>query len=299
MTETQQWRVEFDADVTFRNGGSLSVRGFRLDSPSPELDDNTVADALVRHLGLLMVGTVTVTNRRMLAEAHKGSRGIETTAPDRRLVDLSHPIRHGMTTYPGVPGPEISDHLTREASRVIYAPGTEFHIGKITIVANTGTYVDSPFHRYPDGTDLAGLPLDRLADLDAVVVRVAGDGRRSIDRNAFLPFDVAGRAVLIHTGWDANWGTEAYFAGHPHLTADAAEWLVEQGAALVGIDSLNIDGTHTPDRPVHTALLAADIPVVEHLRGLDQLPPSGFRFHAVPAPVIDFGTFPVRAYAIL
>ncbi|MCP2274351.1 cyclase family protein [Actinokineospora diospyrosa] len=296
----EQWRVEFDAEVTFRNGGSLSVQGFRLDSPTAELTDAEAGESLVRHLGLLMVGTVAVANRRMIAEPHKGSRGVEVaTRPAARLVDLSHPIREGMITYPGVPGPEISDHLSREASRSVYGPGTEFNIGRITLVANTGTYVDSPFHRYPDGTDLAGLPLERLADLDAVVVRVAGDGVRAVDKAALLPFDVAGRAVLVHTGFDANWGTEAYFTDHPYLTADAAQWLVEQGAALVGIDSLNIDATDGPHRPVHTALLAAGIPVVEHLRGLEQLPASGFRFHAVPPPVVDFGTFPVRAYAVL
>ncbi|WP_026425566.1 cyclase family protein [Actinokineospora inagensis] len=302
MTE-QQWRVEFDAEVTFRNGGSLTVRGFRLDSPGAEPTDDEVAESLVRHLGLLMVGTVEIANRRMIAEPHKGSRGIKVTEVDHpsaaRLVDLSHPIREGMTTYPGIPGPEFADHLTREASRSVYAPGTEFHIGKITMAGNTGTYVDSPFHRYAGGTDLAGLPLDRLADLDALVVRVAGDGHRAIDKATLLPFTVTGRAVLVHTGWATHWSTDAYFSGHPHLTADAAEWLIAQGAALVGIDSLNIDGTDGPDRPVHTALLAAGIPVVEHLRGLEQLPASGFRFHAVPAPVVNFGTFPVRAYAVL
>ncbi|GAA3059050.1 Kynurenine formamidase [Actinokineospora globicatena] len=299
MTVAEQWRVEFDAEVTFRNGGSLSVRGFRLDSPTPELTDAEVGESLVRHLGLLMVGGVEIANRRMLAEPHKGSRGVETARPTARLVDLSHPIHAGMVTYPGVPGPEITDHLTREASRSVYGPGTEFHIGRITLVANTGTYVDSPFHRYPDGTDLAGLPLERLADLDGVVVRVAGDGLRAVDRAALLPFDVAGKAVLVHTGFDEHWGTDAYFRDHPHLTAEAADWLVEQGAALVGIDSLNIDSTDGPHRPVHTGLLAAGIPVVEHLRGLEQLPASGFRFHAVPPPVVDFGTFPVRAYAVL
>ncbi|MGQ0838991.1 cyclase family protein [Actinokineospora sp.] len=217
----------------------------------------------------------------------------------RRLVDLSHPVRHGMITYPGLPGPEISAHLSRAASQATYAPGTEFHIGRISMVANTGTYVDSPFHRFDGGTDLAGLPLERLADLDAVVVRVALDGARAIDRAALLGHEVAGRAVLLHTGWAAHWGTPAYFEGHPFLTADAADWLVERGAALVGIDSLNIDDTAGGTRPAHTALLAAGIPIAEHLRGLDALPVAGFRFHAVPAPIEGFGTFPVRAYAVI
>lgn len=298
--ETEQWRVEFDAEVTFRNGGSLSVEGFRLDSPTPELDDAATGELLVRHLALLMVGEVRVANRRMIAEPHKGSRGVEAgAARTSRLVELSHPVEHGMATLPGVPGPELGDYLTREQSRSVYGPDTEFHIGTISMVANTGTYVDSPAHRFDGEPDLARLPLERVADLDGLVVRVAGDGQRAVDKAALLPFDVAGRAVLIHTGWDRHWRTPAYFEGHPYLTADAADWLVEQGAALVGIDSLNIDSTDDPLRPAHTRLLRAGIPIAEHLRGLEQLPPSGFRFHAAPVPVIGLGTFPVRAYAVI
>ncbi|SDI07067.1 Kynurenine formamidase [Actinokineospora alba] len=298
--ETEQWRVEFDAEVAFRNGGSLSVEGFRLDSPTPDLDDAATGELLVRHLGLLMVGEVRVSNRRMIAEAHKGSRGVETArTATSRLVELSHPVEHGMETLPGVPGPVLGDYLTREQSRSVYGPETEFHIGTISMVANTGTYVDSPAHRFDGEPDLARLPLERVADLDGIVVRVAGDGQRAVDKAALLPFDVAGRAVLIHTGWDRNWRTPAYFDGHPYLTADAADWLVEQGAALVGIDSLNIDSTDDPLRPAHTRLLRAGIPIAEHLRGLEQLPPSGFRFHAAPVPVIGLGTFPVRAYAVI
>lgn len=300
MDGVEQWRVEFDAEVEFRNGGSLSVRGFRLDSPAAELDDAATGELLVRHLGLLMVGDVRVSGRRMIAEAHKGSRGVETErAAGARLVELSHPVEHGMATLPGVPGPELGDFLTREQSRSVYGPGTEFHIGTISMVTNTGTYLDSPAHRFDGAVDLAGLPLARFADLDGVVVRVAGDGRRAVDRAALLPFDVTGRAVLIHTGWDRHWRTPSYFDGHPYLTADAAEWLVDQGAALVGIDSLNIDSTDDPLRPAHTRLLGAGIPVVEHLCGLAQVPPSGFRFHAAPVPVVGLGTFPVRAYAIV
>jgi kynurenine formamidase len=216
-----------------------------------------------------------------------------------RLVELSHVVRHGMITYPGLPAPEIADHMTRAASRSHYAPGTEFHIGRISMVANTGTYVDSPFHRFADGADLAALPLSRLADLDGVVVRVVGSGTRAVDRAAVVPHRVEGRAVLFHTGWDHHWGTERYARGHPYLTGDAAVWLVEAGAALVGIDSLNIDDTDDGSRPAHTALLAAGIPVVEHLRGLDQLPPDGFRFHAAPVAVEGMGTFPIRAYAVV
>ena len=216
----------------------------------------------------------------------------------RRLVELSHQIRHGMVTYPGLPGPELTDYLPREASPARYGPGTEFHIGRISMVANTGTYIDSPFHRFAGATDVAGLPLHRVADLDGVVVRI-GAGRRAIDPDALAAYDVGGRAVLVHTGWDRYWGSERYGTGNPFLTENAAGWLAEQQAALVGIDSVNIDDTSGPSRPVHAALLAAGIPIVEHLRGLGLLPPAGFRFHAVPAPVVGIGSFPVRAYAVI
>lgn len=215
-----------------------------------------------------------------------------------RFVELSHEISHGMATYPGLPAPEIADHLTREESRARYAPGTEFQIGRITMVGNTGTYLDSPFHRYAGAADLADLRLDRLADLPGVVLR-AGDGGRAIGAEAFDGLAVAGRAVLVHTGFDRRWGTAAYFEGNPHLTAGAAAWLAESGAALVGIDSVNVDAIDAGDRPAHSALLARGIPVVEHLTGLEGLPDAGFRFFAVPPMVRGFGTFPVRAFAIL
>jgi kynurenine formamidase len=217
----------------------------------------------------------------------------------RRLIDLSHPIYDGLVTYPGLPAPVFGEHLSREASREKYAPGTEFSIGLITMVGNTGTYMDSPFHRFADGTDLAGLTLEQMVDLPGLLVHVAPDAPRGIDVAAFGGLNVLRRAVLIHTGWDRNWATEAYGTGHPWVTAAAIDWLVENGAALVGIDSLNIDDTADGSRPAHTKLLAAGIPLVEHLTGLEQLPDDGFRFTAVPAPVQGFGTFPVRAYATL
>lgn len=218
----------------------------------------------------------------------------------RRLVELSHPLLHGMTTYPGLPGPEIGDHLSREASRGHYGPGTEFQIGRITMVSNTGTYLDAPFHRYEEGTDLAGQPLSSVADLDGVVVRPDGRAGRAVGVADVQGHAVRGRAVLIHTGWSRHWGTPEYGAGrHPYLTAEAADWLRDQGAALVGIDSLNVDDTSDPTRPVHTRLLGAGIPVVEHLRGLEALPGQGFRFHAAPPAVVGMGTFPVRAYAVV
>jgi arylformamidase len=214
-----------------------------------------------------------------------------------RLIDVSHTVEHGMTTYPGLPGPLVCDYLSREASRKVYAPGVEFQIGKVELVSNTGTYLDSPFHRYADGIDLAGLSLERLANLDAVVVRWGRSVGRAIGVSAFRGTDVAGKAVLVHTGWDEHWRTPQYGEGHPYLTAEAATWLRDQGATLVGIDSLNIDDTADMARPVHSTLLRSEIAIVEHLRGLGQLPDTGARFFAVPVKFKGVGTFPVRAFA--
>jgi arylformamidase len=224
------------------------------------------------------------------ADGQRGSR----FAPLPRFIDLSHTIEHGMTTYPGLPGPIICDYLSREASRANYAPGVEFQIGKIEMVANTGTYLDSPFHRYADGKDLAQLPLERLAGLAAVVVRAPDS--RAITQKAFSGVKLEGKAVLVWTGWDAHWRTERYLSGAPFLTRDAAEYLLEQGVVLVGIDSLNIDDIGDPTRPVHSALLGAEIPIVEHMCHLGSLPERDFRFFAVPAKVAGFGTWPVRAF---
>ncbi|MBG0829271.1 cyclase family protein [Planomonospora sp. ID67723] len=216
----------------------------------------------------------------------------------RRLIELSHPITEGMVTYPGIPGPRLGLHLSRESSREIYAPGTEFHIGSIELVANTGTYLDTPFHRYPDGADLSGVPLEAIADLPGLVVRAAG--LRSVGPGLLEHLDVRGRAVLIETGWDRHFGTDAYFHGHPYLEPEAAEWLAGRGPALVGIDTLNIDDTPPRGpRPAHTLLLGAGIPIVEHMTGLAALPDTGFRFHATPPMVAGMGTFPVRAYAVV
>src|ERR1700741_4086530 len=198
------------------------------------------------------------------------------------LIDVSHSVENEMITYKGLPAPVISDYLSREDSKTKYAPGTEFHIGKIEMVANTGTYLDSPFHRYADGDDLSRLKLESLANLDSVVVRVTDRRERAIDR---LPFDLAtvrGKALLFHTGWDAHWRTDQYFERHPHLTGELAEALVKAGVTLVGIDSFNIDSTDDGTRPVHSALLGAGIPIVEHLCNLAAVPDHGGRFFAVP-----------------
>ena len=217
-----------------------------------------------------------------------------------RLVDLSHAIEHGMVTYPGLPGPVISDFLGREASRGHYAEGTTFHIARIRMVANTGTYLDSPFHRFAHGKDVAGLPLERLADLPGLVVDATEKARgRRLDEDLFAGRDISGRAVLIRTGWDAHWRTPRYAEKHPYLTRAAAQHLAAAGPALVGIDSLNIDDTEDGVRPAHTLLLSAGIPIVEHLTNLGALPEDGFRFHAVPAPFQGLGSFCVRAYGVV
>jgi len=213
-----------------------------------------------------------------------------------RLVDLSHEIHDGLVTYPGLPEPRISTHLTREEAEQRYAPGVTFHIGRIDMVANTGTYVDAPFHRYADGADLSGLPLDRVANVVAVLVDAA---EHAIDETQLAGMAFDGKAVLLRTGFSRHWGTSDYSGDCPHLTAGAAAALVAGGAAIVGIDSLNIDATTDPERPVHTALLRSGIPIVEHLTNLDALPTSGFRFFATPPMIRDMGTFPVRAFAVI
>ena len=213
-----------------------------------------------------------------------------------KLIDLSHTIEHGLITYKGLPAPIICDFLSREASKKKYSETTTFQIGKIEMVANTGTYVDAPFHRYEQGKDLSELPLESLVDLEGLVFHTK---ERSNGPELFGKAKVKGKAVLIHTGWARHWRTDRYFEGHSHLTEAAALWLREQKAAFVGIDSLNIDGTASGERPVHTVLLGADIPIGEHLCNLEQLPDSGFRFHAAPVKVKGMATFPVRAYAVL
>lgn len=221
------------------------------------------------------------------------------TGSKERLVDLSHVIEDGMTTHKGLPGPHICDYWTREASAANYDDGATFQIGRIEMVANTGTYVDSPFHRYADGKDLSELPLGSLADLEGLVVRRPFEDGLAVDADAFKGLDARGRAVLVHTGWSRHWRTEAYLSDHPFLTEAAAQALIEGGAAFVGIDSHNIDDTRGRARPVHSLLLGAEIPIGEHMTGLEQLPDRGFRFTAAPPKIKGMGTFPVRAFAVL
>ncbi|MFF1878049.1 cyclase family protein [Leifsonia sp. NPDC058230] len=298
------YRAHFDASVTFANGGGLEATAFRLDLPTDELDASQIAELFVRHLGLALVGEVRLSNLTIVEEQHRGSRDAvgprrgDAANGRRRLVDLSHRIRAGLITYPGLPAPVITPHLTREDSRAVYAPGTEFELDVITMIGNTGTYLDSPFHRYADGGDLASLDLGTLVGLPAEVFHLADATTRGIPPEVFWDRELAGTAVLLHTGWDAHFGTPAYATGAPYLTERGARHLVEAGVALVGIDSLNIDDTESGgERPAHSLLLEAGIHVVEHLTALGEVPARGARFTATPPAVEGFGTFPVRAFA--
>jgi kynurenine formamidase len=263
VTDTDDHRVEFDFELEFTNGGALQGQGFRLDIDGESISDEDLATAIVADLRLLMVAEVRILRKHVIRERHKrraAPSGGRRGRDGRVRIDLSHTVEDA---------------------------------------SNTGTCVDAPFHRYRDGIDLAELPLDRLADLDAVTINLVGSTTRSIDRAALAPYELRGKAVLVHTGWDQHWGSDQYFEQHPFLTADAARHLVDEGAALVGIDSLNVDDTDDPRRPVHSGLLAEGIPICEHLTNLGALPTDGYRFSALPVKVRALGTFPVRATAVL
>jgi arylformamidase len=297
-------RAHFDFDIRFANGGGLTGEAFRLDVPSADISRRDLELLLVSHLGLTLVGSVTITGLEIVEEPHRGSRGVDgATRPSgaRRVVDLSHPIRAGLVTYPGLPAPTITPHLTRVDSRAKYAPGTEFAIDSLTMVGNTGTYLDSPFHRYANGADLAGLDLSTLVGLRAEVFHLEdawSGSRRGIAPDMLADRDVRDAAVLLHTGWDRWFGLPEYGSGAPFLTGEGAQWLIDAGATLVGIDSVNIDDVESGgERPAHSLLLGAGVHVVEHLTRLGDLPPRGARFTAAPPAVEGFGTFPVRAFA--
>ncbi|WP_311775214.1 cyclase family protein [Alkalihalobacillus sp. TS-13] len=212
-------------------------------------------------------------------------------------MDLSHTIEHGLVTYKGLPAPIICDYLSREESRDLYEEGTEFQIGKVEMVGNTGTYLDCPFHRYSQGKDLSEMNLVNFVDLEGIVIRVNHKETLAIDADFFREKEIRGRAVLVNTGWDQYWNSEMYFENHPYLTRDAAQYLIDCRVKLVGIDSMNIDKTQGKSRPVHSLLLQEEIPIVEHLCCLDQLPDEGFTFTAIPPKFKGVGTFPVRAMA--
>lgn len=290
-------RVQFDFEVDFSNGGGLQGRDFRLDIPGGAVSDAELAEVIVRDMRLLMVSNVRILKKEIIEEPHK--RGGAAPGSGAVYIDLSHTVYDGLVTYKGLPAPIICDYLSREASRERYAPGTEFQIGKIEMVANTGTYVDCPFHRYANGQDLSEVELERFADLEGIVVRADYRKGLAVDVSRFKDLPLRDRAVLVHTGWDENWETDKYFDNHPFLTADAAEYLRDQGARLVGIDSMNIDDTRGNSRPVHSTLLAGGILIAEHLCNLSRAPDEGFTFSAIPPKFKGVGTFPVRAFARL
>lgn len=289
-------RVQFDFELDFTNGGGIQGQDFRLDLVGDTISDEELAEYLVRDLRLLMVGHVRILNKKIIAEQHKRQPGTDSFSK-HRLIDLSHTISDGLVTYKGLPAPLICDYLSREESRKIYAPGTEFQIGKIEMVTNTGTYLDCPFHRFASGKDISEISVERLSEIEGIVIRADHRQTLAIDRRFFQGKELQGKAVLVHTGWDRYWNTERYFGNHPYLTEDAVQYLVESGANLVGIDSVNIDDTRGNSRPAHSGLLGAEILIVEHLCGLEQLPDEGFSFSALPPKFKGAGTFPVRALA--
>lgn len=291
-------RVKFDFEIEFTNGGGMQGQGFRLDIDGDTISDKDLADYLVKDMRLLMVGEVRILNKEIFTEKHKRQPVNNPSGPSS-FIDLSHTISDGLVTYKGLPAPIICDYLSREQSREIYEAGTEFQIGKIEMVANTGTYVDCPFHRYEHGKDLSQVAIDSFADLNGIVIRADYRKTLAIDANFFKEKEIRGRAILVHTGWDVHWNTAGYFQNHPYLTEDAALYLQKCGVKLVGIDSMNIDNTQGKSRPVHSTLLASDILIVEHLCNLGSLPEDGFTFSALPPKFEGVGTFPVRAMAKL
>lgn len=289
-------RVSFDFEIFFTNGGGIKGEGFRLDIAGDDISDKALADYIVDDLRLLMVGETRILNKKIITEAHK-RKLIDARAQGSMLIDLSHTIEDGLVTYKGLPAPIICDYLSREDSKKFYEAGTEFQIGKIEMVTNTGTYLDCPFHRYAHGKDLSEIGLECFTDLTGIVIRVPHTDTLSITAEHLKNYEVRNRAVLIHTGWDKHWNTSVYYENHPFLTKDAAEYLKMCNVKLVGIDSHNIDDTRGRSRPVHSTLLGAEILIVEHLCNLNSVPVEGFTFSAVPPKFKGVGTFPVRAMA--
>ena len=289
-------RVKFDFEIYFTNGGSIKGEDFRLDIAGDDISDEALADYVVADMRLLMVGEAKILNKEIFSEPHK-RKPVDGKSDTDLFIDLSHTLEDGLITYKGLPAPIVCDYLSREESKRFYEEGTEFQIAKIEMVANTGTYIDCPFHRFADGKDLSEMGLECFADLDAIVIRVPFTETLEITDGYLKNHEIRNRAVLIHTGWDKYWKTEKYFENHPYLTADAAKYLRDCKVKLVGIDSLNIDNTSGNSRPVHTTLLGAEILIVEHLCNLYMLPPENFTFSAVPPKFKGVGTFPVRAMA--
>ena len=291
-------RVKFDFEISFTNGGSITGKDFRLDIEGDTITDNELADYIVADLRLLMVGETKILNKEILSEKHK-RKPINENGGAALFIDLSHTIEDGLITYKGLPAPIICDYLSREDSRQYYEEGTEFQIGKIELVANTGTYIDCPFHRFENGRDLSEVALEQFTDLEGTVIHVPYTETLEITKAHLQNHEIRNRAVLIHTGWDRFWNTEHYYENNPYLTEEAAIYLRDCQVKLVGIDSLNIDNTAGKSRPVHTTLLGAEILIVEHLCNLSSLPTEGFTFSAIPPKFKGVGTFPVRAMAKL
>lgn len=291
-------RVKFDFEIYFTNGGSIKGEDFRLDILGDNISDKELAEFIVTDLRLLMVGETKILNKQIFNESHK-RKPINEKVETELLIDLSHTIEHGLVTYKGLPAPIICDYLSREKSKQFYEEGTEFQIGKIEMVTNTGTYIDCPFHRFENGKDLSEIGLECFTDLEGTVIRMPFAETLEIKKEHLKNYEIRNRAVLIHTGWDAHWNTENYYENHPYLTKEAAEYLRDCNVKLVGIDSHNIDNTSGKTRPVHTTLLGADILIVEHLCNLYLLPQDGFTFSAIPPKFKGVGTFPVRAMAKL
>lgn len=291
-------RVKFDFEIYFTNGGSIKGEDFRLDISGDDISDKELIDYIVEDLRLLMVGQTRILNKEIITEPHK-RKPINENKGSELLIDLSHTIEHGLVTYKGLPAPVVCDYLSRENSRQFYEEGTEFQIGKIEMVTNTGTYIDCPFHRFENGKDLSEIGLEYFTDLDAVVISVPHAQTIEVTEEHLKNYEIRNRAVLVHTGWDEHWNTEKYYDNHPYLTENAAKYLKDCGVKLVGIDSHNIDNTKGNRRPVHTTLLGAEILIVEHLCNLFLLPKEGFTFSAVPPKFKGVGTFPVRAMAKL
>jgi arylformamidase len=292
-----QKRVRFDFEIYFTNGGSVKGEDFRLDIEGDTISDKELADYVVNDMRLLMVGETKILNKVIISEPHK-RKPVNTTGKSM-YIDLSHTIENGLVTYKGLPAPIICDYLSREDSKKFYSEGTQFQIGKIEMVSNTGTYIDCPFHRFENGKDLSETSLEAFTDLEGIVIRVPCEEGLAITRERVGNFEIRNRAVLLHTGWDKHWNTPTYYENHPYVTEEAAQYLRDCNVKLVGIDSHNIDNTSGSSRPVHTTLLGSEILIVEHLCNLYLVPDEDFLFSAIPPKFKGVGTFPVRAMAKL
>lgn len=291
-----QKRVKFDFEIHFTNGGNIKGEDFRLDIHRDNISDKELADYIISDMRLLMVGKTIISNKVIFEEVHK-RKVIEKQKSNGLLIDLSHTIEDGLVTYKGLPAPIVCDYLSREESRKFYEEGTEFQIGKIEMVANTGTYLDCPFHRFENGKDTSEITLEQFVDLEGIVIRIPYTETLEIRETHLENYEIRNRAILIQTNWSEHWNTEAYYENHPFLNQKAAEYLRDCGVKLVGIDSHNIDDTRRNSRPAHTTLLGAEILIVEHMNNLHLLPDEDFTFTAAPPKFKGVGTFPVRAFA--